>query len=94
VHHAPFRLKYWGQTAPLRHVNGPTVSDYYGGCVTVADIQNRFSHSVHSRAPVRAWRSAVGNLRLAKLKHKHIMLSDATFAIFHFPVAGFAPSIL
>ena len=34
-------------------------------------------------------RSALGNPRLAQLKRKLSMLSDVTFAVFHFPVAGF-----
>ena len=33
-------------------------------------------------------RFALGNLRLALLKHEHIVLSDVTFVIFHFPVDG------
>ncbi len=61
----------------------------------MTDIQGRVSQHSHSRtfgasgllAGAR-WHSVLGNPRLGLLKQEHIALSDVTFAIFHFPVAG------
>lgn len=50
----------------------------------MTDIQETFSHTLHSPY---GRHSVLGNPRLVTVEHKLIMLSDATFAIFHFPVA-------
>lgn len=50
----------------------------------MTDIQETFSHTLHSP---NERRSVLGNPRLVTVEPELIMLSDATFAIFHFPVA-------
>lgn len=50
----------------------------------MTDIQETFSHTLYS--PYDRL-SVLGNPRLVTVEHKLIMLSDATFTIFHFPVA-------
>ena len=51
----------------------------------MTDIQNHFSHSVHSREWA-AFRFRQSPVRLAE--HEFIVLSDATFVIYHFLVVG------
>lgn len=55
-----------------------------GTLLPMTDIQETFSHTLHSPY---GRRSVLGNPRLVTVEPKLIMLSDATFAIFHFPVA-------
>lgn len=50
----------------------------------MTNIQETFSHTLHSP---NERRFVLGNPRLVTVEHELIMLSDATFAIFHFPVA-------
>ena len=50
----------------------------------MTDIQETFSHTLHSPY---GRHSVLGNPRLVTVEHKLIMLSDAAFAIFHFPMA-------
>lgn len=50
----------------------------------MTDIQETFSHTLHSP---NERHSVLGNPRLVTVEPELIMLSDATFAIFHFPVA-------
>lgn len=50
----------------------------------MTDIQETFSHTLHSPNDRH---SVLGNPRLVTVELELIMLSDATFAIFHFPVA-------
>lgn len=50
----------------------------------MTDIQETSFHTLHSSDDEL---SVLGNPRLVTVEHKLIMLSDATFAIFHFPVA-------
>ena len=55
----------------------------------MTDIQETFSHTLYSSYDEL---SVLGNPRLVTVELELIMLSDATFAIFHFPVVGFAQS--
>lgn len=50
----------------------------------MTDIQETFSHTLYSSYDEL---SVLGNPRLVTVELELIMLSDATFAIFHFPVA-------
>lgn len=55
-----------------------------GTLLPMTDIQETFSHTLYS--PYDSL-SVLGNPRLVTVELELIMLSDATFAIFHFPVA-------
>ena len=65
-------------------------SDYYGNSVAMADIQSHIFHSAHSRewAAFRFRQSPFSTIEMSVLYSR-----NASFAVFHCPVAGSALSI-